>query len=180
MPPSIAQPVGVGTGRLLLSVRALSGGVVHHPILHITFPEREAEKNSDICRDRLPDGLSERTLEHGGQSQGWLELQLERRSLVMVPVCRSRSLEPLEQRGSRPRGGGGRWRRNSISIFADEEGVGVHVVVPGECVVDHALREVGRGATFVLGEPVAVAATSGVRVPSPGLIRSRRHLGRAG
>ena len=98
----------------------------------------------------------------------------------MVPVGRPRWLQLLEQQGARPRGGGGRWRRNPVPPFAEGMRVVVRVAMRGGCVVNYAVREVGRGAPLVLGELVASAAASSVRVPSTSLVRSRRHLGRGG
>ena len=73
-------------------------------------------------------------------------------------------------------GGGGRWRRNPVPPFTEGKGVVVRVAMRGEYVVDHTVREVGEGAPLVLGELVANAAASSVRVPSPILVRSRRQL----
>ena len=50
----------------------------------------------------------------------------------------------------------------------------------GQCVVNHALREVGRGALLVLGELVADAVASAVPVPPLSLVQSCRHLGPGG
>ena len=78
------------------------------------------------------------------------------------------------------RGGGGRWRRNPVPPFAERKAIVVRVAMRGECVVSYVVRKVRRGATLVLGELVAITVASSVRVPSPSLVRPRRHLGRAG
>ena len=82
----------------------------------------------------------------------------------------SSSREPV------PVAGGGRWRRKPAPPLAEKKSVVVRVVMRGECVVNHAVREIGRGAPLVLGGLVANAAASAVRVPSPRLVRSCRHL----
>ena len=100
----------------------------------------------------------------------------------MVPVGRLRWLQLLEEQGARPRG---RWsvKAQPRPPFRGGEG--------RRCPYCHAARVCRRprrprGWTrrplcpLVHGELVASASGSSVRVPSPSLVRSRRHLGRGG
>ena len=163
-----------------MSQRGLAGDVGDHPVPDRTCPEREAEPISDVGRDPLPVGLSEGTLEDGGQGWGGWELRLEERPLVMALVGRPKGLQLLEPQRGRPQGGGGRRGCNPVPPFAKGERVFVQSAKRGQCAVDHALRQVRRDALLVRGELVAAAAASAVPVSFPSLARSRRHVGREG